>query len=225
MIIKNWPEEERPREKLLQYGAASLSDAELLAIFVRNGLKGQTALDISHEVFIQFGTWNNIMVTEQKKLCEIPGIGLAKYVELQAVNEVGIRCAKEPLLTKDVMKNTKDTYNYLVARMKNYKREVFGCLFLNNANQLISFQELFYGTVNMTSVHPREVVKAALDCNAVGAIAVHNHPSGETSPSHSDLQVTTQLKKALELVEVRLLDHVIVGKGGNVSSFLEQGLL
>lgn len=225
MTIKEWPHDERPREKLLKQGAESLSDAELMAIFIRNGVKGQTALDVSHELFIQFGNWNNIMLADRKLLCKIPGLGLAKYVELQAMNEVVRRYAKERLIARDVLKDTQSTYRYLVAKMKNYHREVFACLFLNSANHLIAFQELFYGTVNMTNVHPREVVKAALECNAVGIIAVHNHPSGQVIPSEADIQVTFHLRKALALVEIRLLDHVIVGRGGAATSFIEQGLL
>jgi DNA repair protein RadC len=165
------------------------------------------------------------MLADRKSFCEIPGLGLAKYVELQAVHEVGRRCAKEHLMVKDVLKDTKATYRYLIAKMKNYHREVFACLFLNSANHLIAFQELFYGTVNMTNVHPREVVKAALEYNAMGVIAVHNHPSGQVMPSEADMRVTCHLKQALELLEIRLLDHVIVGKGGAVTSFIEQGLL
>ncbi len=225
MKIKDWPCPERPREKLLHHGAAFLSDAELLAIFIRNGLKGQTALDISHEVFIQFGTWNNIVSADRKQLCRIPGLGIAKYVELKAIDEVAKRCAKEPLIISDILKDTHATYRYLSTKMKHYKREVFACLFLNNANQLISFQELFYGTINVATIHIREVVKAALDCNAVGAIAVHNHPSGDTTPSHADITVTHRLKEALALVEVRLFDHIIIGKGNQVNSFLEKGLV
>jgi DNA repair protein RadC len=225
MTIKEWPRDERPREKLLKQGAATLSDAELMAIFIRNGFKGQTALDISHELFIQFRNWSNIMLADKKLFCDIPGLGLAKYVELQAVNEVARRCAKEPLMVNDVLKDTQATYRYLMAKMKNYRREVFACLFLNSANHLITFQELFYGTINMTNIHPREVVKAALECNAVGMIAVHNHPSGQVMPSEADVHVTRHLKQALALVEIRLLDHVIVGKGGAVTSFIERGLL
>lgn len=225
MTIKNWPDDSRPREKLIKQGSASLSDAELLAIFIRNGLKGQTALDISHELFIQFGSWNNIIQADRATLCKTPGLGIAKYVELQAVSEVNRRCAKEMLIATDVLKDTHATHKYLLSKMKDYRREVFACLFLNSANHLIVFQELFYGTVNMASVHPREVVKAALECNAVGAIAVHNHPSGNIKPSKADISVTEQLKKALELVEVCLLDHVIIGKGSDVTSFREQGLL
>ena len=225
MAIKHWPREERPREKLLAYGASSLSDAELMAIFIRNGCKGQSALDISHELFIQFCTWNNIMVADREAFCKIPGLGLAKYIELQAVNEVGKRSAKEPLMVNDVFKNTQATYRYVVAKMKDYRREVFACLFLNSANHLLLFQELFYGTVNMANIHPREVVKAALDCNAVGVIAVHNHPSGDVTPSNADIQVTRYLKQALSLIEIRLLDHIIVGRGGKVNSFLECGMI
>lgn len=225
MAIKHWPYETRPREKLLREGAAHLSDAELMAIFVRNGSRGQSALDISYELFIQFGSWNNIMAADKKSFCKISGLGIAKYVELQAISEVSKRCAKEPLLVNDVLKDTQSTYRYLIAKMKDYQREIFACLFLNNANHLISFQELFYGTVNMTNVHPREVVKAALDCNAVGAIIVHNHPSGQLVPSEADIQVTHHLKQALNLVEVHLLDHIIVGRGGGALSFKEQNLL
>jgi len=225
MTIKKWPLEARPREKLLKHGATTLSDAELLTIFLGSGVKGQTALDISHELFIRFKSWNNIMLADRELFCQTRGLGLAKYIELQAVNEVARRSAKETLMVSDVLKDTKATHHYLVAKMKDYRREVFACLFLNSANHLIAFQELFYGTVNMTNIHPREVIKAALDCNAVALIAVHNHPSGQVKPSEADIQVTYHLKQALELVEIRLLDHVIIGKGGKVTSFIEQGLL
>lgn len=225
MSIKQWPVGDRPRERLLQQGASTLSDTELLAIFVQTGVKGQTALDISREVFIQFGSWAEMLATDCETFCQVPGLGMAKYVLLQAAYELGKRCAREPLMTHDVLKDTQATYRYLVAKMKDYKREVFACLFLNNANHLIKYQELFYGTVNLSTVHAREVVKAALDWNAVGLIAVHNHPSGIVYPSEADICVTQHLQKALEPVDIRLLDHVIVGKGGGIASFVEQGLL
>jgi DNA repair protein RadC len=225
MSIKDWPDEIRPREKLLKYGPEALSDAELMAIFIRNGSRGQSALDISHELFIQLGSWNNILTVDQKVFCRIPGLGIAKYIELQAISEVNRRCAQEPLLKNNILKNTQATYRFLRAKMENYRREVFACLFLNNAYHLISFQELFYGTINMTNVHSREVVKAALDCNAVAVIAVHNHPSGQVVPSEADIHVTHYLKRALALMEINLLDHIIIGKGGATSSFKEQGLL
>ncbi len=181
MPIKDWPDEVRPREKLLKHGAESLSDAELMAIFIRNGSRSQSALDIGHELFIRFGGWNNILTLDKTLFCTIPGLGMAKYIELQAVSEMNRRCAQESLLNNNVLQNTQATYRFLAAKMKNYQREVFACLFLNNAYHLIAFKELFYGTVNTTNVHAREVVKAALHYNAVGVIAVHNHPSGQSS--------------------------------------------
>lgn len=225
MSIKNWPAGDRPREKLRMLGAAALSDAELLAIFIQTGIKGQTALDISREVFIQFGSWSNIVLADFETFCLVPGLGLAKYVMLQAAYEIGKRCAREPLMIQDVLQDTQATYRYLAAKMKDYKREVFACLFLNNANHLIEFEELFYGTVNLSTIHAREVVHAALNHNAVAVIAVHNHPSGVVTPSEADIRVTQCLKQALTPVEVQLLDHIIVGKGGAIASFAEQGLL
>jgi DNA repair protein RadC len=225
MAIKDWPLDDRPREKLLAQGATHLSDAEILSIFIRTGMKGQSALDISRELFIQFGSWTSLMTTELKTFCQIPGLGMTKYVALQAACEVGRRYAQEPLQMRDVFSNARITYRFLSAKMKDYTREVFACLFLNNANHLIKFQELFYGTVNLSTVHPREIIKAALDEHAVAVIAVHNHPSGVVTPSPADIRVTQRLKQALSFVDIRLLDHIIVGKGGVITSFMEQGLL
>jgi DNA repair protein RadC len=225
MPIKDWPEGERPREKLLKQGAGSLSDAELLSIFVGSGTQGRSALDISRDAFIQHGSWNNLLSASPKAFCQTQGLGLTHYVKVQAAQEVGKRSLNEPMVVCDVLKNTPDVRRFVMARMKDYTREVFACLFLNSANHMVRFQELFYGTINAAAVYAREVVIAALHWGAVSVIIAHNHPSGVPTPSDADIHITQRLKKALETVDIRLLDHIIVGKGGASTSFFEQGLL
>ena len=224
MTIKEWAAEERPREKLLDRGAQSLSDAELLAIFLRTGVAGSTAVDLARDVLQRFDGLANLLRAERGAFCETRGLGVAKYVQLKAVLEMARRHLEEQASAGDVLTSPVATRAFLRARLQDYPYEVFACLFLDNRHRLIRFEELFRGTIDGASVHPREVVRQALAHNAAALILAHNHPSGVAEPSGADRQITRRLVDALALVDVRVLDHLVVGRG-EAFSFAEQGLL
>lgn len=224
MPITDWPEAERPREKLLAKGASSLSDAELLAIFLRTGVKGKTAIDLARGLLTQHQGLRTLLELDHKELCKYPGIGITKYVQLQAALELGNRYLESNLQREEILTNPGDTRNYLKARLRAYPHEVFACLFLDNRHRIICFEELFTGTIDGASVHPREVVRRAIYHNAAALIFAHNHPSGIAEPSHSDRLITQRLKDALALIDVRVLDHIVVGDA-EVVSFAERGLI
>lgn len=224
MAITDWPEDERPREKLLARGAAALSDAELLAIFLRTGTRGKTAVDLARELLSDFGGLRPLLNANQQQFCASNGLGQAKYAQLQAVLEMGRRHLWETLQRGEELRSPSDTRHYLTARMRDYPHEVFASLYLDNRHRVIAFEELFRGTIDGASVHPREVVKRALHHNAAAVILAHNHPSGLAEPSRADQALTQRLKDALGLVDIRVLDHLIVGDG-SVASFAERGLL
>jgi len=223
MAITDWPADERPREKLLKQGAAALSDAELLAIFLRTGVKGKSAVDLSRELLNEFGSLRSIMKADLPTFCRGLGLGSAKFTQLQAVLEMSRRHLQEKLEKGDALVNAQATRDYLIAKMRHYDHEVFCILLLDNKHRIMSFKELFNGTIDGASVYPREVVKLVLQENAAAVIFAHNHPSGDSSPSASDRQITQKLKEALALVGVRVLDHFIVGEDG--FSFAEHGLI
>ncbi|MFV2004907.1 MAG: DNA repair protein RadC [Gammaproteobacteria bacterium] len=223
MSISQWPEDERPREKLLKKGAEALSDAELLAIFLRTGCKGVTAVDLARQLLDNFGALKPLLQASQTEFCEHRGLGNAKYAQLQAVLEMAKRHLLEQLARGDALCSPQQTRQFLTAQLANYPHEVFACLFLDNRNRVISFEKMFYGTIDGASVYPREVVKLALKKNAAAVIFAHNHPSGIAEPSHADEQITQRLKEALSLVDIRVLDHFVVGD--EVVSFAERGLL
>ncbi|MCK4586183.1 MAG: DNA repair protein RadC [Gammaproteobacteria bacterium] len=224
MAITDWPREERPREKLLQKGALALSDAELLAIFLRTGTRGKTAVDLARDLLNRFGSLRSLLEANLKEFCEGEGLGEAKFAQLQATTEMARRHLLEKLRRDDVMENPDDTRRYLQSRLRDYPHEVFACLFLDNRHRVIVFEELFQGTINGASVHPREVVKKALGHNAASVILAHNHPSGVAEPSDADCNITQQLTKALALVDIRVLDHLVIGDGVTVS-LAERGLM
>ena len=224
MPISDWPEQERPREKLLAKGAASLSDAELLAIFLRTGRQGKTAIDLSRDLLTEFDGLRGMIEADSSTFCQIRGLGLAKYSQIQAAIELGKRYLEENLGKKDVLSSPTDTKNFLLAQLRAYPHEVFACLFLDNRHQIISFDEMFSGTIDGASVYPREVVKRALARNAAAVIFAHNHPSGIAEPSLADKNITRRLQEALKLVDIRVLDHFIIGDNTAVS-FAELGLL
>ena len=224
MRITDWPKHERPREKMLLRGPHALSDAELLAIFLRTGTRGKTAVDLARELLEHFGGLRSLLDADQKTFCACIGLGEAKYVQLQATLEMMRRHLAETLQRHDVLTNPDDTRRYLLSRMRDYHYEVFACLFLDNRNRVISCDEMFFGTINGASVHPREVVKRALKHNAAAVILSHNHPSGVAEPSQADKNLTRQLSEALALVDVRVLDHLVIGDG-EVVSFAEKGFL
>jgi DNA repair protein RadC len=224
MSIRDWPDDDRPREKLLKRGAGALSDAELLAIFLRTGVTGRSAVDLARDLLNQYGSLRRLLETDQASFCRTPGLGMAKYVQLQAVLELGRRFLEATLQRGDALQSAADTRRYLSAKLRHQPHEVFACLFLDNRHRVIAFEELFYGTIDGASVHPRQVVKRALYHNAAALILAHNHPSGVAEPSRADEHITLRLKEALAVIDVRLLDHFIVGDGEAVS-FAERGLL
>jgi len=224
MSISDWPKQERPREKLLQHGPEHLSDSELLAIFLRTGIVGKTAVDMGRELLAHFGGLRPLLDAEPVSFMKIKGMGEAKYVQLQAAMEIGRRYLKETLEKGDAITSPTSTKQFLQAKLRAYQHEVFACLFLDNQHRLIEFKELFYGTIDSASVYPREIVKQVLKLNAAAVIFAHNHPSGVAEPSQADQQLTQRLIKALELVDVRVLDHLVIGEG-DVVSFAERGLL
>jgi DNA repair protein RadC len=224
MAIKNWFCEERPREKLLIKGAAALSDAELLAILLRIGKKGKTAVDLARELLMEFGGLRCLLDAEKKAVCQYSGIGIAKYTQIHAALELAKRHLLQTLKYKDVLNDSTATKQYLTANLRHRKQEVFAAIFLNRHNQVIGYEELFFGTIDSSAVHPREIVKKALSYNAAGIIFAHNHPSGISTPSSADKQLTTHLAKALYLVDTKVLDHIIIGEG-DTFSFAEKNLV
>jgi len=217
MSIKDWPADERPREKLLRRGTATLSDAELLAIFLRTGVKGRSAVDLARDLLNRFGSLRALLGADRKTFCQAPGLGDAKYAQLQAVLEMGRRHAGEQLLRGEAIDSPERTVRYLASRLRDHPYEVFSALFLDNRHRVIAYEELFKGTVDGASVHPREVVRRALAHNAAALILAHNHPSGVAEPSQADQHITTRLREALALIDVRVLDHIIIGDGEHCS--------
>jgi len=224
MSIKDWPAQERPREKLLEKGAEALSDAELLAIFLRTGIAGKTAVDLARELLTEFGSLQALLNADQTRFCQAKGLGSAKYAQLQAVLEMAKRHFVEILQRGDALTSPEATRAYLSAQLRGYSYEVFACLFLDNQHRVILLEELFRGTIDSASVYPREVVKRALFHNAAAVIFAHNHPSGINEPSQSDRQITEKLKQSLLLFDIRVLDHFIIGDG-QPYSFAEHGVL
>jgi len=224
MSIADWPEAERPREKLLSLGASALSDAELLAIFLRIGCAGKSAVDLARELLTQYGGLRPLLEANQAEFCRGLGLGSAKYAQLQAVLEMARRHLAATLKAGDILSSPAQVRQYLSAQLRHQPREVFAVLFLDNQHRLIAYDELFFGTIDGASVYPREVVKKALARNAAAVILAHNHPSGVAEPSQADQRITERLQAALNLVDVRVLDHMVVGDE-EVVSFAERGLI
>ncbi len=224
MAITDWPVDDRPREKLLAKGADALSDAELLAILLRTGVNGKSAVDLARELLARCGSLSALCAAGERDLCEVAGMGQAKYAQLQAVLEMARRALREKISNGSVLNSPAAVREYLRLKLQALPHEVFVVLFLDAQNRVIEIEELFRGTLTQTSVYPREVVKRALHHNAGAAIFAHNHPSGVAEPSHADETLTQALKQALALVDVRVLDHFIVA-GAGVVSFAERGLL
>ncbi len=224
MAISDWPVDDRPREKLLSKGSAALSDAELLAIFLRTGVSGKSAVDLARELLTRFGSLSALCAADEQALCEQIGMGQAKYAQLQAVMEMARRALMEKIARGSALNSPSAVREYLRLRLQALQHEVFVVLFLDAQNRIIAVEDLFRGTLTQTSVYPREVVKRALHYNAGAVIFAHNHPSGVAEPSHADETLTQALKQALALIDVRVLDHFIVA-GCGVLSFAERGLL
>lgn len=224
MSIRDWPAAERPREKLLQHGAAALSDAELLAIFLRTGVAGVSAVDLARRLLHAFGGLRSLLEADLEQFSAHLGLGPAKYAQLQAVLEMARRHLAERLQRESALESPQAVRDYLKAMLRHQPHEVFGCLFLDAKHRVLAFETLFHGSIDSASVYPREVVKRALAHNAAALILTHNHPSGVAEPSEADRQLTERLKAALALVEVRVLDHFVVGDGEPLS-MAERGWL
>jgi DNA repair protein RadC len=222
MGIKDWPAAERPREKLLASGVQSLSDAELLAIFVGSGVAGHSALDLSRMLLVRFGNLRAVLDASHEEFCRAPGVGDACYALLQGALELGRRHLECKLRRGTPLGCPADTRRFLTARLRRHEHEVFACLFLDNRHRLICFEELFRGTVNGASVYPREIAKRGLHHNAAAIIIAHNHPSGVAEPSQADRAITARIRDAMALIDVRLMDHFVVGDG-QIVSFAERG--
>ncbi len=222
MAINHWPEEQRPRERLINHGPQTLSDAELLAVFLRVGVAGKSAVDLGRDMIGHFGSLNGLFRATLGEFSQLNGLGPAKYAQLQAVMELARRSLMEELRTGEALSSPHAVKQYLQLLLAKKPYESFAVLFLDVKNRLIAAEELFRGTLMHTSVYPREVVKAALTHNAASLILAHNHPSGTPEPSAADHLLTQALKQALGLVDIRVLDHFVVA-GRHVYSFAEHG--
>ena len=225
MAITDWPADERPRERLLKQGAGALSDAELLAIFLRVGVAGMSAVDLARALLERFGSLNRLFSATEAEVAAVNGLGPAKYAQLQAVFELVRRALAEELRGRDALSSPVAVRDYLRLQLGSLGHEVFHALWLDAQHHLLASEELFCGTLTHTSVYPREVVKRALAHNAAAVIFAHNHPSGVAEPSAADRQLTDSLAQALSLVDVRVLDHFIVAGMGRPLSFAERGWL
>ncbi len=224
MSIKDWPQDERPREKLLAQGPQALSDAELLAIFLRTGCAGLSAVDLARQLLSTFGGLRPLLEASASSFCQGQGLGLAKFTQLQAVLEMSRRHLAAELKRGSVMQSPDNVRAFLTAQLRHLNHEVFAVLFLNSQHQLIAYEQLFTGTIDGAAVYPRELVKRVLHHNASAVILAHNHPSGHTQASAADRAITQKLQAALALLDVPVLDHLIVGEGASLS-FAEQGWL
>lgn len=217
MSIKDWPAAERPREKLLALGSSSLSDAELLAIFLRTGVSGKSAVDLARHLLAEFGSLRALLEADLGSFSRQLGLGPAKFSQLQAVLEMGRRHLAERLRRDSALESPQAVRDYLKALLRHEPHEVFGCLFMDSKHRMLAFEVLFRGSIDSASVYPRQVVKRALVHNAAAVIFCHNHPSGITDPSEAYRTLTQRLTEALDLIEVRVLDHFIVGDGEPLS--------
>src|SRR6266511_199703 len=224
MAITDWPLQERPRERLFALGAGSLADAELLAILLRTGVKGKSAVDVARQLLGRFGSVAALLEAGSGSLAETPGLGSAKLAQLQAALELARRALKDEISSRDALSSPRAVRDYLRLALAGREQEVFVVLLLDAQHRMTASEELFRGTLTQTSVYPREVVKCALKHNAAAVIFAHNHPSGVAEPSHADEILTRSLKAALALVDIQVLDHFIVA-GSRTMSFAERGLL
>lgn len=224
MAISDWPASEQPREKLIEHGPGVLSDAELLAIFLRVGVKGKNAVALARELLDTFGSLNGIFSASLEQVSSVSGMGESKYCQLQAIFEMSRRALNEELKTGNLLDSPDKVRDYLALTLMPLKQEVFMVLFLDAQNRVITHEQLFKGTLSEAAVYPREVVKKVIAHHAAAVILAHNHPSGVPEPSQADLALTQKLKEAVALIDVRILDHLIVA-GNQMYSFAESGLL
>lgn len=224
MTISQWPEAERPRERLLNQGASALSDAELIAVLLRSGSTGTSAVSLARELIATFGGLRGLFAQSQVVLLRTKGIGPAKLAQLQVALELGRRYYAETLRERQLFDSSEATRTFLNLQLSHRSRECFACMFLDNQHRLLAYDVLFEGTLNAAAVYPREVVTLALEYGAQALIFAHNHPSGIAEPSQADCRITEKLVAALALVDIRVLDHIIVA-GSECLSFAERGLL
>ena len=222
MGIKDWPEQQRPRERLIREGAGALSDPELLALFLRVGVPGRSAVELGSDLLQQFGSIHGLFGATLTQFASVHGMGPAKYAQLQAVMELARRASREQLQAGQTLASPDAVRHFLRLTLGRQPHESFLVLFLDVKNRLLASEEMFRGTLTHTSVYPREVVKAALARNAASVMLAHNHPSGVAEPSEADLLLTRSLVQALALVDVRVLDHFVV-TGPHIHSFAENG--
>jgi DNA repair protein RadC len=221
--VKDWPEDERPRERLIAHGAGSLSDAQLLAIIIKNGKAGRSALDVALDILIKFKDLAGIGNAGIREICEVPGIGKAKAAEIKAAIEIGKRYQK-PSLAGASLCSSHDVAEYYRPRLRDLKKEVFKCVMLDTKNRIIRDDDVSAGSLQASIVHPRETFKAAIRESAAAVIFIHNHPSGDTRPSQEDIHLTRRLIQAGEVLGIQVLDHIIVGDGMHFS-FRDNGLI
>lgn len=202
-----------PREKLLKFGVETLSDAELLAIFLRTGIKGIPVMELSENVLTAFGSLRGLLSATLEDFCKIKGLGQTQYIQLQATKEMTKRYLSQQMKVNEMIDSPYLAVMYFQSELESWEREVFMVIFLDNQNRLIKTEKMFYGTINQASVHPREIIKEALKCNAAAILVAHNHPSGNCKPSEADRYLTRKIEMACDLIDLRFVDHIIVGKG------------
>jgi DNA repair protein RadC len=222
--IREWPANERPREKLLEKGPESLSDAELLAVLFGHGIRGQDAVSFSRSLLLQFGGLRGLLNQTNGAFGNVRGLGQAKVAMLFAVREIGLRQLREKMIGQNFVRSPQAVTDYLTAALRDQKREVFKVLFLDKALRILGERDLFFGTIDEAAVHPREIVKAALEFHASSLVLVHNHPSGKVEPSREDYEITQKIKAACQTVSIRILDHIIIGEN-QYFSFSERNSL
>lgn len=222
MSLMNLPEESRPREKLLALGPKSLTDAELLAIFLRTGTQGMNAIELAGKLLKEFGSLRKLLSSDENEFCSHKGLGTAKFAQLQAVVEMTERYLFEKIEKEDALTSPEHTKRYLTRMLRDRHREAFYVLFLDNQHRVLKGEILFEGTIDVAAVYPREVVKRSIDYNAAAIILAHNHPSGVAEPSQADRRITKRISDAVELVDIRVLDHFVIGDG-EIVSFAERG--
>jgi DNA repair protein RadC len=224
MKITDWPKCERPREKLLAKGADTLTDSELLAIFLRSGVKDYSAIDIARNLLSKFGSLRRLLSASEHDFCQTKGLGQAKFAQLQACLEMSQRYMAETLDKSDAFNSVEQTQAYLIAKLRDERHEVFAMLLLDSQHRLIKYRPMFYGTIDSASVYPRVLVQQALLDNAAAVILAHNHPSGIAEPSKADKSITKRIIDAFSLMDIKVLDHFVIGDGVAVS-FAQRGLL
>lgn len=224
MQLSEWPEQEKPREKLMQRGASTLSDAELLAIFLRTGVKGANVVELARQLLRHFGSLRALFSASEQDFCRTKGLGKAKYAQMQAILEMSKRYLAESLVRESAFTRSEQTRNYLMSELRDEPNEVFAMLSLDSQHRLIRFNRLFFGTIDSASVHPRVVLQTALKDNAAAIIVAHNHPSGIAEPSESDRSITKRIVNTMQLVDIAVLDHLVIGDGYAIS-FAERGWL